>query len=265
MKIVLSVIIFTFVFFSSSYAANDKSCSDGYSFYKTNASNKAFPIFKIESSSNKKIQITKIEIKGFNDETIYEADLNLIIDPYSVKKFEPFNLLSGILSLDKIPNLNPKVINNYYLSCKWFDEQNSKTKLENQKTFLMCGGSSISYPRFPETYDEYLNDNNFYYAISEDKIFFLWHWKTGQFYKKLPIIYEDQEKVTAISKKFWDTDSTDKKWFLSFDKYSMTMTISQGYLDKNLFTKDKVKTRSRSSKCSTIDKSKLGRLKPRVN
>lgn len=264
MKKIFAIVASIFIFNGIANSATNESCADGYNFYKTNES-KAYPEFKIESSSNKKIQITKIEIKGFQDETIYEADINLIIDPYSVKMFKPFNLGSTIISRDKIPNLNPKVINNYYLSCKWFDEKKSKTKLKNQITFLMCGGSSISYPRFPETYDDYLNDNNFYYAISDTKISFLWHWKTGQFYKTLPINYEDKGKVTAISKKFWDTDSTDKKWYLIFDKYSMTMTLVQGSLDKNLFTKDKIKTRSRSTKCSVIDKSKLGRLKPRVN
>lgn len=128
MKIVLSVIVFTFVFLGSSYASNDKSCLDGYSFYKTNASNKALPIFKIESTSNKKIKIKKFEIKGNNNETIYENNISLIIDPYSIKTFEPFNYASALINNEEIPNLNPKVIKNYYLFCEWYDEKSSKKK-----------------------------------------------------------------------------------------------------------------------------------------
>ena len=69
----------------------------------------------------------------------------------------------------------------------------------------------------------------------------------------------------AITKDFWNTENENSKYIFRFDKYSMIMTSSIGYIDKNLFTKDEIKLRIRDSKCSTIDINKLGKLKPRID
>ena len=114
MKKILPIILFCLFFNVNTFADDDKSCSDGYSFYKTNASNNAFPIFKIESTSNKKIKIKKFKIKGNNNQTIYEKNISLIIDPYSIKTFEPFNFVSGIIKKEEIP-LNPVQIIHFKL------------------------------------------------------------------------------------------------------------------------------------------------------
>ena len=265
MKIVLSVIVFTFVFLGSSYASNDKSCLDGYSFYKTNASNKALPIFKIESTSNKKIKIKKFEIKGNNNETIYENNISLIIDPYSIKTFEPFNYASALINNEEIPNLNPKVIKNYYLFCEWYDEKSSKKNVKKKIPILMCGGYTIFNPKLPTTYQEYLDDDNFYYAIGEKKIAMGWDWKEGRFTHAVPITSNTTKTLEAISNDFWDTKSKKSKFYLSLNKYSMTMTIGLGILDKNLLSKDEIKLRANDSKCLTIDMNKLFKLKPRID
>ena len=265
MKKILPIILFCLFFNVNAFADNDKSCSDGYSFYKTNASNKAFPIFKIESTSNKKIKIKKFEIKGNNNQTIYEKNISLIIDPYSIKTFEPFNFISGIIKDEKIPNLNPKVIKNYYLTCEWYDEKSSKKNLKNKIIILMCSGYTGSYPKLPTNYEEYINDDNFYYAIGEKKIAFNWDWKLGKFLLRLPIELDNKGTIMAISKDFWNIENDNSKYYLSLDKYSMIMTSGIGYLDKNLFTKDEIKMIKSVSKCSTIDINKLGKLKPRID
>tara|TARA_B100001248_G_C27369794_1_gene451059 strand:+ start:248 stop:1000 length:753 start_codon:yes stop_codon:yes gene_type:complete len=249
----------------NAFADNDKSCNDGYSFYKTNASNKAFPIFKIESTSNKKIKIKKFKIKGNNNETIYEKNISLIIDPYSIKTFEPFNFISGIIKDEKIPNLNPKVIKNYYLTCEWYDEKSSKKNLKDKIFILMCGGHTIFYPKYPITYEEILNDDNLYYAIGEKKIAIGWDWKEGRFTQTIPITSNTTETIVAISEDFWNTKSKKSKFFLDFNKYSMKMIVGTGVLDKNLFTKDKIQLETRVANCSTIDVKKLFKLKPRID
>ena len=66
MKKLLGILVLGLLLSGNAFADNDKSCGDGYSFYKTNASNKAFPIFKIESTSNKKIKIKKFNIYGLS-------------------------------------------------------------------------------------------------------------------------------------------------------------------------------------------------------
>jgi len=265
MKKILTIINFCLLFTVSAFADNHKSCTDGYSFYKTNASNKAFPIFKIESTSNKKIKIKKFEIKGTNNETIYEKNISLIIDPFSIKTYEPFNFVSKLINNEEIPNLNPKVIKNYYLTCEWYDEKNSKKNLKDKIITLMCSGNTVFYPKLPTTYQEFLDDDNLYYAIGKKKIFLEWDWKEGRFAYTIPIISNTTELLTAISKDFSDTKSKKPKFLFVLDKYSMEMTIGKGYLDKNLFTKDEIKVRRRNSKCSTIDINKLGKLKPRID
>ncbi len=265
MKKLLGILVLGLLLSGNAFADNDKSCGDGYSFYKTNASNKAFPIFKIESTSNKKIKIKKFKITGNNNETIYEKNITLIIDPYSIKTFEPFNFISGIIKDEKIPNLNPKVIKNYYLTCEWYDEKSSKKNFKDKISILMCGGHTIFYPKYPTTYEEFLNDDNLYYAIGEKKISFNWDWKLGKFLSRLPIELNNKGTIMAISKDFWNIENDNSKYYLSLDKYSMIMTSGIGYLDKNLFTKDEIKMIKRVSKCSTIDINKLGKLKPRID
>ena len=265
MKKILPITLFCLFFNVNTFADNNKSCNDGFSFYKTNASNKAFPIFKIESISNKKIKIKKFKIAGYNKETIYEQNISLIIDPYSIKTFEPFNFASAIITREEIPNLNPKVIKDYYLTCEWYDEKSSMKNLKNKITFLMCSNSSDYYPRLPTTYQEYLDDNNHYYAISKKKIAMGWNWKEGKFSFSIPILSDGKELILAISEDFWNTKSKKSKYFLGFNKYSMQMMIGIGYLDKNLFTKDEIKMRRSFSKCSTIDINELGKLKPRID
>ena len=56
-----------------------------------------------------------------------------------------------------------------------------------------------------------------------------------------------------------------QKFYLSLNKYSMTMTIGLGILDKNLLSKDEIKLRANDSKCLTIDMNKLFKLKPRID
>ena len=44
-----------------------------------------------------------------------------------------------------------------------------KKNVKNKILILMCGGHTIFNPKLPTTYQEYLDDDNFYVAIGEKK------------------------------------------------------------------------------------------------
>lgn len=262
MKKSLIIFVLLLPIFSSVYADDKKSCNNGYDFYKTNDS-KSFPIFRIESSSNKKIKITKLEIKGFNNELIYEINVNLIIDPYSVKTFEPFNPVSGVISFGNVPNLNPKVIKNYFLTCEWHD--NKTFNQNNNDIIMMCAITYLSSPTLPKTYDEYLNDENLYFRVRQNEIDLFWDWIEGRFLVNIPIETNDERYLVGITNKFWDINNKNSKIYLQLDKYTMETIFGSGYLEENFFTKDEIKMNRKKTKCKKIESSNLGRLKPRVN
>ena len=148
------------------------------------------------------------------------------------------------------------------LSGNAFAEKNIKNKIP----ILMCGGHAMFYPKYPTTYEEFLNDGNLYYAIAKKKIAMGWDWKEGRFTQTIPITSNTTETIVAISEDFWDTKSKKPKFFLELNKYSMKMIVGMGVLDKNLFTKDKIKVqKTRVANCSTIDVKKLFKLKPRID
>lgn len=235
-------------------AAVNNSCTDGFEFNRTNQS-KSNPIFEIRSKSNKTIEITNFQVLGFNNEIIFEGKQSIIINPYSVKNFQPFFLTN--------PNLNEKVINNFTLSCKWYDKKNKDIK--TRTTYLMCSNSFINEPHLPQSYEDYLNDINYYYAIDDNTISWGWDWKLGDFISKIPIKNQSEESTRAMSENFWDIKNDEYKLFLELNKYSLKMTVGIGKIDKNLFTKDEVKVKTYTSKCIEINANKLGKLKPRIN
>jgi len=153
------------------------------------------------------------------------------------------------------------VVLGLFLSGNTFAEKNVKNKIP----ILMCGGHTIFYPKLPTTYEEFLNDDNLYYAIAKKKIAMEWNWKEGRFTQTIPITSNTNETIVAISEDFWDTKSKKPKFFLELNKYSMKMIVGMGVLDKNLFTKDKIQLKTRVANCSTIDVKKLFKLKPRID
>ena len=87
--------------------------------------------------------------------------------------------------------------------------------VKNKIIILICSGNTVFYPKFPTTYEEALNDDNFYYAIGEKKIDMGWDWKEGRFVHAIPITSNTTETIEAISKDFWDTKSKKSKFYLS--------------------------------------------------
>ena len=130
-------------------------------------------------------------------------------------------------------------------------------------TFLACG---LFYPvNLPDYYDEYLNDNNQYFAIGKKKLAYDWDWKKGEFEKKINIVMNTEGSILASTGNFEDINDNSEKFGILLDKYSLKLYIRKGYIKKKLFSKDKIKVSTTELQCIKIDKKKLGKLKPRIN
>ena len=126
----------------------------------------------------------------------------------------------------------------------------------------MCSGYM---PSLPKSYNEYLNDKNDYFMITEEFINYDFRWKNGMFNKRAKIRLQNEELIYGSTNDFLDVKDKKEKRRFMINKYSLKMLITIGSIDKNLITKDQVKERSYDSDCRIIDKTSLGKLKPRIN
>ena len=126
----------------------------------------------------------------------------------------------------------------------------------------MCSGYM---PSLPKSYNEYLNDKNDYFMITEEFINYDFRWKNGMFNKRAKIRLQNEELIYGSTNDFLDVKDKKEKRRFMINKYSLKMLITIGSIDKNLITKDQVKERSYDRDCRIIDKTSLGKLKPRIN
>ena len=129
-------------------------------------------------------------------------------------------------------------------------------------TFIACDFYSVFLPDY---YNEYLNDDNQYFAIGKKKLAYDWDWKKGEFGKKINIVINTEEQIMASTGNFDDINDNSEKFSILLNKYSLKLYIRKGYIKKKLFSKDEVKVSTTELQCIKIDRKKLGKLKPRIN
>ena len=126
----------------------------------------------------------------------------------------------------------------------------------------MC---SFYMPTLPKTYNEYLKDKNDYFMITKEFIKYDFSWKKGKFYKEAKIRLQNEELIYGSTNDFLDVKDKKEKRRFMLNKYSLKMFVTIGSIDKNLITKDQVKERTYDIDCRIIDKTNLGKLKPRID